>query len=70
VIKQEFLNLLEDLVIQYDRANGSYAENEFEGLCFYEFVCKKLEINHKIEDIVSSNEDVYGKYRKNLERGW
>jgi len=68
--KQEFLFLLEDLIIQYDRTNGSYAENEFEGLGFYEFACKKLEITNNIKDIVSSNPDIYGKYSKRLERGW
>lgn len=50
VEQTDFLNKLEELVVKYDKEQGSYQESEFEGYEFYAFVCEEFGIDFDPRD--------------------
>lgn len=56
---QEFLDILQQFVIKYDKKNTSYPESEYEGLSFYSFVCSQLDVEDNSLNIRKDNPYVY-----------
>lgn len=53
---------LKKLIMKYDYDNGSYPENDYEGLSVYYFICKELGIQCDLQEY---NENfAYQKYAK------
>jgi hypothetical protein len=56
---QEFLDILQQFVTKYDKQNGSYPENDYEGLSFYSFVCNQLGVENNWLNIIENNPHIY-----------
>jgi hypothetical protein len=56
---QQFLDILEQFVTKYDKQNGSYPENDYEGLSFYSFVCDQLGVENNWLNIRENNPHIY-----------
>ena len=57
---KEFIEILKNIAIEYDKKSGCYPEHEFEGISFYHFACEKLEIESDLQKIVNENKELYG----------
>lgn len=55
------VRLIKELALEYDKEWGSYPENQYEGLSFYQFVCNKLGM--KPEELEKLYPEIYPPHR-------
>lgn len=51
------IRLIKELALEYDKEWGSYPENQYEGLSFYQFTCNKFGI--KPEELEKLYPEIY-----------